>query len=115
MAALGGKKAEDKGAAEVVTDLWELCRDYAKQETVEPLKAIVQLLKWGLAGSVLLSLGLGFGALAVLRGLQTVTGDSLDGNFDFVPYLAALVFTAGAVALAISAIKRPFRAEEKQQ
>lgn len=115
MAALSGKKDEDKGVAEIVNDLWILCRDYAKQETLDPLKSIGRFLGWGLAGAILLSLGLLLGAVAVLRVLQTQTGDHLTGSWDFVPYVAALAFTVAAAALAVAAIKRPIRAEERDR
>ncbi len=113
MALAGGNKSEDKGVGDIVNDLWQLCRDYAKQETIDPLKALGRFLGFGLGGAVSLALGLLFGAVAVLRALQTQTGEHLTGSWNFVPYLAALVFTAIAVALSVSAIKRPFRAQEK--
>lgn len=111
----GGMSSKDKGASEVVTDLWQLCRDYAKQEMVDPLKSLKRLMAFGIPGGLLLALGIGFGALAVLRGLQTELDRTLDGNYDFVPYLAALVFTAVAIVLSVVQIKRPYRAQEKQR
>jgi hypothetical protein len=110
-----GAKHEEKGVGEIATDLWILCRDYAKQETIDPLKSIGRFLGWGVAGSLVLSMGLLFGALAVLRALQTETGDALTGSLNWVPYLAALVFALVSVGLAVLAIRRPVRAEEKQQ
>ena len=41
---------EHQGVKEVVNDLWLLCRDYAKQETIEPLKPLKGFLSWGLLG-----------------------------------------------------------------
>jgi hypothetical protein len=110
-----GAKHEDKGVGEIANDLWILCRDYAKQETIDPLKSIGRFLGWGVAGSLILSMGLLFGALAVLRALQTETGEALTGSLNWVPYLAALVFALISVGLAVLAIKRPVRAEERQQ
>lgn len=109
MAPTGAKKEQDEGPAEIVGDLWQLIRDYAKQETIDPLKSIGNFLKWGLPGAVLSSLGLLFGVLAILRGLQTETGARLTGSYTWVPYLAALVFSAVAVWLAVVAIRRPMR------
>jgi hypothetical protein len=110
VAPTGGK--QEKGPAEIVADLWQLCRDYAKQETLDPLKVLWQFVAYGLGGSLLLSLGILFGSVAVLRVLQEETGSALQGNWGFVPYLAAFTFAAIAVALALLAIKRPIRAEE---
>lgn len=114
MAPAAGKKAEDKGPGEIVNELWILCRDYAKQETVDPLKQLLQFVKWGFGGALLLALGLVFGAVSVLRILQNETGEHLTGSWSWVPYLAALVFTAAAIALSVAAITRPVRGEEKQ-
>lgn len=109
MAPNGAKQNQDQGPAELIGDLWQLIRDYAKQETIDPLKSIGRFLKFGLPGAVLLALGLLFGSLAILRVLQTETGDSLGGNWSFVPYLAALVFAAVSAALAAIAIRKPAR------
>lgn len=112
MAPTGVERDEDKGAADIIADLWQLCRDYAKQETVDPLKTLGGLFKYGVIGSVVLTIGLVFGTLAVLRGIQTEGGSAVTGSLDVLPYLAAFAFALVAVALAIVAIKRPSRAQE---
>ena len=112
MAAAGAKPGDHEGVREVLEDLWQLIRDYAKQETIDPLKMLGQFLGWGLAGSITLCLGLGFGALAVIRALQTETGTHLTGSWNWVPYLVGLVFTGVAAALSVWMIKRPFRTKE---
>ena len=109
MAPNGAKQNQEQGPAEMVGDLWQLIRDYAKQETIDPLKSIGRFLKLGLPGAILLSLGLLFGSLAIIRGLQAETGDALGGNWSFVPYLAALVFAAVSAGLAAMAIRKPAR------
>ena len=114
MAPAAGKKAEDKGPGEIVNELWVLCRDYAKQETIDPLKSLLQFVKWGFGGALLLAFGLLFGAVAVLRILQNETGDHLTGSLTWVPYLGALAFTLVAIGLSVAAIRRPIRIEERQ-
>lgn len=109
MAPNGAKQNQEQGPAEMISDLWQLIRDYAKQETIDPLKSIGRFLKLGLPGAILLSLGLLFGSLAIIRALQNETGDSLGGNWSFIPYVAGLVFAAGAAALAALAIRKPVR------
>ena len=111
MPAAGGTPGEQQGVKEVISDLWLLCRNYAKQETIDPLLMLKRFLGLGLAGAILLSMGLGFGALAIIRMLQTETGDHLTGSWNWVPYLAGLLFTAVAAALSVYAIKRPFRGQ----
>ena len=113
MAPTGASKQEDRSTGEVIGDLWELVRDYAKQETIDPLKSIGRFLGYGLAGSVLLGLGVFFAALAILRGLQTETGAHLTGSYTWVPYLVAFLVSGAIVALAVRAIAKPIDAKEK--
>jgi hypothetical protein len=96
-------KEQAKSVPEVVADLWQLCKDYAKQETIDPLKGLGRYLKWGVPGAIMVALGSTMLAMAGLRALQTETGDAFDGNLTFFPYLITL---AGAVVLAIIAISR---------
>jgi hypothetical protein len=87
-----------------VQELWLMLRDYARQETVEPLKGLARFVAFGVAGSLLVGVGVTLLVLAALRALQTETGSTFDGNWSFVPYLIVLV-AAGAVAgLAVRAI-----------
>jgi len=102
-----GAKKEEKGTAEVVADLWQLVKDYAKQETIDPLKSIGRFLGFGVPGALLLGLGVLFAALAILRGLQTETGPHLTGSWNWVPYAVALVVSSIVVALAVRAISKP--------
>ncbi len=107
------KKGDDKGMGEVIGDLWQLCRDYAKQETIDPLKSIGRFLGWGLAGAFVLGLGLLFASLAILRGLQTETGEHLTGSWDWVPYAVTFVVAVIAVGLSARAITKPNRADDR--
>ena len=92
----------DKSLPTQVAELWDLVRAYAKQETVVPLKGLGRYVAFGLAGSVLLGLGVILLALAGLRALQTETGTTFDGNWSFVPYLAVLVACGAIVVRAVS-------------
>ena len=87
-----------------VQDLSKLVIAYVKQETVEPLKDLKRFVAWGLAGSVLVSLGLVILFLGVLRLLQAETGSAFRGHLKFFPYLITVVL-CGAVAVgAVKAI-----------
>ena len=113
MAPTGAKKAEPKSTGEIAGDLWKLVREYAKQETIDPLKSIGRFLAWGIGGGLVLALGILFGLLALLRGLQTETGEHLTGSWTWVPYLVTLVVAIGAAALAARAITKPNRQDAK--
>ncbi|MCU4184650.1 hypothetical protein K6U06_09790 [Acidiferrimicrobium sp. IK] len=83
-------------------ELKDLVLAYAKQETLDPLKALGRFVAFGIAGAILLSLGTILGALAVVRAIQTETSPHLTGNLSWVPYtggvLFALVVAGGAVS-----------------
>ncbi len=67
--------------------------DYAKQETVEPLKSLGKYLGLGIAGAVSLFLGFFFLVLGVLRLVQEEGPDGATGGSwgSLLPYGAAIV------------------------
>lgn len=74
----------------------QLVKAYAKQETVDPLKAVGGYLKFAIPGIVLLALGWIFLLVGLLRLLQKEV-DWLDGGWSFAPYL--IVVAAGAIVI----------------
>jgi hypothetical protein len=95
-----------KPIGEVASELWELTRDYAKQETVDPLKGVGRFLAYGVAGSLLIGIGVIMLMLSGLRALQTETGSWFTGNLSWIPYLIILVVGAALIALALSRIQK---------
>lgn len=76
-----------EGAQELQTMLVS----YAKQETIEPLKALATYLAKGLAGAMLLFVGAMFLGVGTLRLVQSETDVFAgQGKGSIVPYLAAL-------------------------
>jgi hypothetical protein len=100
---------QSKSIPEVATELWALTKDYARQETVDPLKGVGRYLAFGGAGAVLIGFGVVLLMLAALRALQTQTGTALDGNLSWLPYLIVLVVAAGLAALAATRITKTKR------
>jgi hypothetical protein len=89
----GGRDRHDTGGAG--RDLLELVIDYAKQETLGPLKGLVRFAAFGVSGSLALSVGVVVLLVALLRALQTETGATFGGELSWLPY----VITAGAALL----------------
>ena len=93
---------ENKSVPQVISELWLLTKDYARQETVEPLKGVGKYLAYGFAGVVLGSFGVILLLLSMLRALQTETGSTFTGNWSWAPYvlvlLAAGILTAAAAS-----------------
>lgn len=104
-------RTTDKSTADVVQDIWQLTKDYARQETVDPLKALGRFIGFGLAGALLLGLGTMFLSLALLRALQNETGDVFDGYFTWAPYAITLLV---AVILAAWAASRIGKTRKKE-
>lgn len=98
------KKKGDGGFFEELGEVKDLVVAYAKQETIEPIKGLGRYIAFGMAGSLLLSVGLVLLILAGLRALQTETGSTFQGNWSWAPYLITLVGAAVLAALAFRGI-----------
>lgn len=99
-------ETDQKSMSEVATELWGLTKDYARQETVDPLKSVGRYIGFGAAGALLGSIGVILLLLSGLRALQTETGDVLDGNLSWLPYVIVLAVAALLVAWAVSRIAK---------
>ena len=83
----------------------ELVKDYARQETVGPLRGAGRWLAFGIAGAVLLGFGSVLIVLGVLRMIQNEFAPTFDGRwFSLLPYLIALAISLAVIGLAISRI-----------
>ena len=83
-----------KSLPTLASELFALVRDYAKQETLDPIKGLGRFIAFGVAGSVLLGIGLVLLIVALLRALQAETGTALTGNWSWAPYVITLFVTA---------------------
>lgn len=95
-----------KSIPETIAELKDLLIAYAKQETIDPLRNLGRYLGYGLGGMVLITGGVLFLALSLLRLLQDETGSIFAGFWKWVPYLFVGAILCGLVALAVSRIGR---------
>lgn len=91
---------------DTVRDLWTLLVSYAKQETIDPLRNLGRYLALGLGGMSLITLGIFLLGMAVLRSMQSMTGDLFTGFWSWVPYLVVVLGFSGVIAFAISRVSR---------
>lgn len=100
------RTSHDKQLPELLSELWELVRAYVRQETLDPIKGVGKWVAFGVAGALLVGMGVVFLAVAVLRILQTETDTTFTGNWSWAPYL--IVFAALAIGggLTVAAIDR---------
>jgi len=95
-----------------VTDLVDSVKQYARQETLEPLRGAARWVAVGSLAALSLGLSMVFLALAVLRLSQDLGGDTLDGSWSFVHYLITLVIVSALVAFSFSRISQRSLAKE---
>jgi len=79
----------------------DLVRQYAEQETLDPLRGLGRFVAFGVVGSMLLAVGVVLLLLGLLRLLQTETGSTFTGNLSWIPYL--ITAAAAAVVLGLTA------------
>lgn len=93
-------KKDGPSPKESANEVFGLVKDYAKQETIEPLKGLLGFVKWGLIGALLVGLGVIELLVFVLRLAQAEGSGVFDGRLSFVPYLITLVVAGVVLALA---------------
>jgi hypothetical protein len=101
--------AGDKSVTQVVSELWELTVDYAKQEIRDPVRGLGSYLLWGSLSMLLIGIGMVLLALGALRALQTETGSTFDGSLSWAPYgivLAGAIVVLGIVGLLVTKGKK---------
>jgi hypothetical protein len=107
---------EDKDIATLVSELWDLVVRYAKQQTVDPLRDLKRYLTWGLAGTVLMCIGVPLLLLGGLRALQEELGPThLHGNLSWVPYVAVVVGDAIVIAIVARGIMAARRGTDRER
>jgi len=79
----------------------DLVKDYAKQETLGPIKGAGRWLAAGAAGAVMLGTGCALLVLGLLRMLQNEFGKTFRGSWmTMLPYLIAFVASLGVMGIA---------------
>ncbi|MGH9286534.1 MAG: hypothetical protein ACRD0M_12810 [Acidimicrobiales bacterium] len=82
----------------------DLVVTYAKEQTLEPIKGLGRFIAMGVAGSLLMAVGLVLLVLGLLRGLQGEFAGVFDGNWSWVPYGVTLVACLVVLGLSIRAV-----------
>ena len=82
-----------------------LVKAYAKQETIDPLRAVGSYLAWGIPGALLLAIGWLFLLIGLLRVLQAEL-HAFDSGWSFVPYLAVVAVGGAVTALFVLRVRK---------
>jgi hypothetical protein len=92
---------EPQTVPEVLSDLVDLVKQYAQQETVDPLKNLGRFFKFGFPGAFLTGFGACLLILSGLRALQTETGSTFTGHWSWAPYLITFLGAVVVIGLAV--------------
>jgi hypothetical protein len=76
---------------QLLIELRDMIVEYVKQETLIPLRQLGRYVGFGIAGSLLLGLGVVLLAVGGLRALQTETGTTFTGDWSWAPYAITVV------------------------
>ena len=95
-----------RGPVDQVGDLYDSVKQYARQETLEPIKGAVRWVAVGSLAAVSLGLALVFSALGILRLSQDLGGTTLDGSWSFVHYFITLSVVALLVLVTFSRVSQ---------
>jgi len=90
-----------------ISELIDLVRAYAKQETIGELRGTGRWLAWGALGGVSILLGLLFVLVGILRLLQSTVFDG-SSAMSWAPYFIVLALTIVLVVFSQSRIRKPF-------
>ena len=95
-----------RGPVDQVGVLFDSVKQYARQETLEPIKGAVRWVAVGTLAALCLGLALVFSALGILRLSQDLGGTTLDGSWSFLHYFITLSIVAILVAVTFSRVSR---------
>jgi hypothetical protein len=108
-------ESDDQDLPTLVSELWDLVVRYAKQEALDPILALKRYVGWGLAGAVLLAVGLPLLLLGVLRAIEQETSPHLAGNLSWIPYVGVMVVSGVIMYLLIRGIGAAKRRADRER
>jgi len=108
------RDAKASRSAGQIGELVQLVKDYARQETVGPLKGAARWIGFGIAGALLIGGGTAFLVLGLLRMIQTEWPSTFEGRWmSLLPYFFGLLFCVFVAGLALVRInKKPLNKEQ---
>ena len=89
-----------------IGEVLDLVKTYVRQETVGPLKGLGRKVGVGVAGALLIGLGLFFLAVGLLRLIQDKIPRLARGSWSWSPYFIVVAFCGIITYVAMSRIKK---------
>jgi hypothetical protein len=97
-----------------VGEVIEYVRDYALQETVEPLKGVGRWIGVGAGAAASLGLGLFLLMLGLLRLIQSEWEGIAEGGTSWIPYAIVLIVTALLILVTMLRINKTYLTKEHE-
>jgi hypothetical protein len=97
-----------------VTDVIEVVRDYALQETVEPLKGAGRWIGLGAAAAASLGLGIMLLMLGLLRLIQSEWTGIAVGGTSWIPYAIVFLVTVLLIVITLLRINKTYLTKEQK-
>ncbi len=98
-------RTTDANPKQTFAEIKDMVTAYAKQETVDPIKALGGWILWGIVGAIFLTIGAFLVGLGALRYMQTEVS-SFEGNWSFAPYLITFAMLVLFIGVAGFQMKR---------
>jgi hypothetical protein len=98
------KNRSDKPISTLANELTGLIVAYFRQQTIVPLQSLGRYVLFGFLGAILISVGGGLLALAVVRLIQAETGRHLTGSLTWASYAGGMIVALVGAVLAFSRI-----------
>lgn len=89
-----------------LSEMYDLLRDYVKQETLDPIRGAGRWMGWAALGAVSLIIGMTFLMVGVLRLVQSELFNANDGN-TWIPYLIVVIISIALVLSSTARIRKP--------
>ncbi|CAB4551110.1 MAG: hypothetical protein F2534_05710 [Actinobacteria bacterium] len=90
-----------------IGEVIELVTNYAKQETLAPVRGAGRWVAYGIAGAICLGTGATMLVLGLLRLIQNEFGPTFAGRWmSLLPYVAALLLCVVVIGIAVSRIAK---------
>lgn len=108
-------RASKASTSESISDTVQMVKDYARQETIDPLRTAGRWIGLGLAGAILIGVATGFLSLGLIRMVQTEWPGTFGGRWTrMLPYLFGLLLCALVAGLAVKRINKNPLTKEKR-
>jgi hypothetical protein len=108
-------RAAKASTGDTIAETVQMVKDYAFQETVDPLKTAGRWIGLGLVGAILIGVATGFLSLGLIRMVQTEWPGTFSGRWmHMLPYLFGLLLCALVAGLAVRRINKDPLTKEKR-